>query len=1036
MISESLCFPWRVGGGADGGGPGAMAEFRVLGTVEILAGDESLDVGQPRQRAVLAALLADTGRPVAPSVLIDRVWGSAAPASPRSALYSYFTRLRQLLAVVRERTGTPVELVRRGGGYVLDVAADAVDLYRFRSLVERARTETGERARADVLREALALWKGEPLIGIDGPWAATMRAAWTQEQVDAVVAWAALELKLGNPGAVVGVLTGHAHRHPWNETLAAVLIRALSAAGRTADALAQYTAVRQRLAEDLGIDPGPELRAAQQAALAAGEAIPDSGQPAQAPAAVVPAQLPADVTAFTGRGVELAALDALLTDSDASPAVLISALSGTAGVGKTALAVHWAHSVRPRFPDGQLYVDLRGYDSDQPVTAATALAGFLTALGVPARDIPVNLHERAALYRTALSDRRMVVVLDNAATTEQVRPLLPGAGSCVVVVTSRDSLTGLVAVHGAHRVDLDLLPRSDAIALLRRLIGVRVEADTDAAAALIELCARLPLALRLAAELAVSRPNESLATLVRELTDRRRRLDLLDAGDDPRGSVTAVFSWSLVHLPAAAARAFRLLGLHPGPDTDAYGVAALVDIDMADADHILNRLARAHLVYPTRSGRYGMHDLLRAYAVRLTTEQDSAADRHAAQRRLLDYYLATAAAAMDGLYPAEAHRRPRVTPAVTSTPVLTNPGTARAWLDSERAALVAVAGQADRWPGHTVRLSAVLSRYLDGGHHAEAAALHDHARDAARRTGDQVGEAHALVSLGTAHYRLGRQDLALAHLRPALALFQRAGDEAGQARALMNLGNIEQWLGRYESATGYLRCALELFRRVGDPTGEAGALNNLGIGAERVGDYPAAAGHYGQALVLAQHIGDRVSTAHALNNLGIIEDRRNRYNDAGKYLDQALDLYRQLGDRTGQAWTLDSLGTVQLHLGHSQRAAELFEQARALFRQAGERDGEPWACNGLGEATYAAGDPATAAAHHAAALTAAAETGARDQEARAHAGLGRAHAACGDHARARDHDERAVDLYRALGMPEAEPVQAHLSTLVDSGRRL
>ncbi|MGH3937962.1 MAG: helix-turn-helix domain-containing protein [Pseudonocardiaceae bacterium] len=392
-------------------------------------------------------------------------------------------------------------------------------------------------------------------------------------------------------------------------------------------------------------------------------------RPAGAPRSV--AQLPADVAFFTGRERELAILDRQLATmakstgalGGRSTAVVISAVSGTAGVGKTALALRWCHRVRGEFPDGQLYVNLRGYDPDQPLAATDALAGFLRALGVPGQDVPLQVDERAAVYRSLLDGRRMLVVLDNAATVEQVRPLLPGSPSCLVVITSRDSLAGLVARHGARRLELDLLPLEDAIVLLQVLIGGRVDAESEAAAVLAGQCARLPLGV--VAELVVARPSISLAELVGELADQQRRLKLLDAGGDPRTAVRAVFSWSYQYLSAEVARAFRVIGLHPGPDLDPYAAAALTNTSGDQAQHLLDLLARAHLIAPTSPGRYGMHDLLRAYAIHLATVEDCEQDRRAALTRLFDHYLATAAAAMDTVIPAEQHRRPRIPPPAT-----------------------------------------------------------------------------------------------------------------------------------------------------------------------------------------------------------------------------------------------------------------------------------------------------------------------------------------------------------------------------------
>ncbi len=402
-------------------------------------------------------------------------------------------------------------------------------------------------------------------------------------------------------------------------------------------------------------------------------------------------------------------------------AVVVSAVSGTAGVGKTALAVHWAHRARNRFPDGQLYVNLRGYDPDRPMTAPDALVRFLTALGVSGQDIPLEPDDRAARYRTEVAGRRMLIVLDNAATVEQVRPLLPGTGSCAVLVTSRDSLAGLVVREGAQRLDLDLLPADAARTLLRRLIGPRAEAEPDAVGTLAAQCARLPLALRVAAELAAARPTTPLADLVAELADQQRRLFLLNADGDPRAAVVTVFSWSLRYLPADAARTFRLLGLQPGPDLDAYATAALTGTTPADAQRSLDVLARAHLVQRVDAARYGMHDLLRAYAAGLASAQDTPEAREAALDGLFDHYLATAAAAMDRLHPAEAHLRPTAPETSTPVPDLSDPDAARAWLSTERACLTAMAAHtaAHGRPTHAIRLSQTLYRHLISGRHTD-----------------------------------------------------------------------------------------------------------------------------------------------------------------------------------------------------------------------------------------------------------------------------------------------------------------------------
>jgi DNA-binding SARP family transcriptional activator len=706
--------------------------FRLLGPVEVWAVSGRVEVGPPRQCAVLAALAADAGRPVPVDALVRRVWGDDPPERARRTLHTYVTRIRRIVEQARPAGDRSAGVVLRAAGYLLDVDPDRVDLHRFRRLVMQAGArQAGDEERLTLLREAVGLWRGQPLAGVAGDWADRMRQAWRQLYLDAIVCWADAELRGGDPAAVVGPVGQLAGEYPLVEPLAAALLRALAATGRAAEALDRFAALRRLLAEAVGSEPGPELQAVHQAILR-GELTPQRAT-THVPARRVPAQLPADVPAFTGRQAELATLDNLLAGTgghrDTAPrssagtqpaaatppatppaaavqpaagsrpaagarppgSVLICALSGTAGVGKTALAIHWAHRVRARYPDGQLYLDLRGYDADQPVDPAAALARFLLALGVPERDIPRSLDERAARYRTELAGRHVLIVLDNAEAVEQVRPLLPGTPSCLVLVTSRDSLGGLVALHGAHRVELDLLPLPDALALLRRLLGSgRLDAEPDTAVTLANRCARLPLALRVAAELTLDRPGASLAELAAELDDEQHRLDVLDSGGDPRAAVRTVFSWSYQRLPAEAGQAFQQLGLHPGPEFDA---SALAGTGTREAAHTLRLLARSHLIHPTGAGRYGMHDLLRAYARSLALDGD-AADRCAAVT-----------------LPFVGHRRAR------------------------------------------------------GGPDTDPPAVHGRPRHAARPTADVAGSAPSLRGLGAGHPRRGRHEVAAAHHR-------------------------------------------------------------------------------------------------------------------------------------------------------------------------------------------------------------------------------------------------------------------------------
>jgi tetratricopeptide (TPR) repeat protein len=679
--------------------------------------------------------------------------------------------------------------------------------------------------------------------------------------------------------------------------------------------------------------------------------------------------------------------------------------------------VHWAHGVRDAFPDGQLYVNLHGYDPAEPLPAADALARFLRALGLADQDIPADADERAARYRSMLDGQRMLIVLDNAGAVDQVRPLLPGTPSSTVVVTSRDSLAGLVVRNGARRMDLDLFPPADAIVLVCALIGGRARADPAAASMLAGQCARLPLALRVAAELAAARPALTLAQLVGELADEQRRLDLLDAGGDARTAVRGVFSWSYRHLPPDAARVFRLIGQHPGPDLDAYAVAALAGATIERARDVCELLARAHLIHPARPGRYAMHDLLRAYSTDLSR---AAGEDRAALGRLFDYYLAAAAAAMDILVPAERDRRPRIAPPATPIPPLTDAASVRAWLDAERPTFVAVAAcaAARGWPGHATRLSAIVCRYVEtGGHYADAVAIHAHAADAAHAAGDRSAEAHALNHLGFITGRLGQHHEGVTHLHRSLALFQEAGDRSGAARALSNLASAQLRQGRYPQAASCYRQALEAFEEIGDSIGEARALNGLGLVDWQQGRYERAASHFRRALALFRRRGDRSNEAHALGNLGMVVGRQGDDARAAEHLEAALALLRRIGDRSGTASVLTDLGSVACRQGRYREAFRYQRQALALFRMIGERAGEAEALNGLGEVLLATAKPGPAHVRHAEALTLASDISNRNEQARAHNGLGAALLAEGLTSRARAHYAAALALASESGDP-------------------
>jgi DNA-binding SARP family transcriptional activator/tetratricopeptide (TPR) repeat protein len=1008
----------------------------LLGPLEVFADEKWTGVHAPKWRALLAALLIEPGRVIPTGSLVDELWGDDPPAGARKLVSGYVLRLRRLISDPDGRV-----LVTQAPGYRFMAAREELDTCQFEDLLAAGRRsledDNAEQA-ASLLATALALWRGPALADVPQQRLVAAEADRLEElRLAAVELRIEADIRCGHQAELVSELRQLTAGHPLQERFWHQLMRVLDASGRPAEALEVYIHARDVIAGELGADPGPELQQLHYSILGGdlGHTPPRSAvgqRPVALAPQAIPRQLSAGVRHFVGRAEELARLSAFLGDSpEPADTMVISVIGGTAGVGKTALAVRWAHQVADRFPDGQLHVNLRGYDLGQPMLATDALAGFLRALGVAGREIPPEMDERAALYRSLLAGRRMLVMLDNAGSVEQVRPLLPGAPACAVVVTSRDALGGLVARDGARRLDLDLLPLSDAVGLLRALVGPAVEADPVAAATLASRCCRLPLALRVAAELAADRPDASLADLAGELADQQRQLDLLDAGGDPRTAMRAVFSGSYRHLDARAARAFRLAGLHPGPDLDSYAAAALTGSTVEQASLLLGLLARAHLLQPAGPGRYGMHDLLRAYARELVTDQDGETDRRAALTRLFDHYLHAAAVAMDTLVPAERHRRPCIpSPATPSPPVTGDPGAARAWLDIQRAILVAVAAYTatQGWPGHATRLSATLAHYLDaGGHYPEAITIHTHARRAARRIGDHAAEATPLTSLGFIDVRQGRYQRAAGHLRQALTLFRETGDRSGEARALGNLGNVNCQQGHYQEAAAHLRQALTLFRETGDRSGEARTLGNLGFVEVRQGRHQQAADHLQQALAVCRQTSDRSAEGRVLINLGLVTERQGRQQQAADHLQRALTLFREIGDPSGTAYALTNFGDVDGHRGRWHQAAGHQREALDLFRGTGDRSGEAAALNGLGEVSLATGQPGPARTEHTTALSVASQIGDQYQQARAHNGLARYYRATGHPGQARRHWEQALARYTGIGAPEADQVRAQLA---------
>ncbi|GAB3151080.1 BTAD domain-containing putative transcriptional regulator [Amycolatopsis stemonae] len=901
-------------------------EVLLSGEVQIRVADQPLDAGTPRQQAILAALAVDAGRPVPVGTLIDRVWGDEPPGEARNVVYSHLSRIRRLLERVNELDGTTAGVVRKSAGYVLEIDPGSVDLHRFAQLVEAGNDlRAADADRAVALDEALRAWRGVPLAGIPGDWAERVRTAWHRRRLDAAVRWGELELRLGRAGSVVAAMPELAAEYPLAEPLEALHMRALHAGGRDAEAVDRYAAVRQRLADALGTDPGPEQRALH-GALLRGElpSTPDAPPPA------APAQLPPDTPGFAGRESALRRLGEIR--GEPSRAARIVVLSGTAGVGKTALAVHWAHAVAGEFPGGQLYVNLRGFDpTGSPMPPAEAVRGFLEALDVPGDRIPRALEAQVGLYRTLLANRRVLVVLDNARDAEQARPLLPGAPGSVVLVTSRDQLAGLVTA-GAHPIAVDLLATAEARTLLRRRIGAaRMAAEPAAADEIIGLCARLPLALAVVAARAAIHPGFDLASLAGQLRDARG-LDEFAAADpatDPR----AVFSWSYLRLDPAAARLFRLFGLHPGPDVGTRAAASLAGLPAGRTRALLTELARAHLIAEHSPGRYTLHDLLRAYAAELAGEAESPAERTAAVHRMLGHYAHSA-------YHADGFIDPRleVPPTLAPLPAGAEPERivdarqALAWFEAEHRVLLRAVHTGAEYDARVWELAWSMQRFLAmrGQWHDESEVL-TAALAAAHRLRDQRKQAFAHLHLGGTHVRFGRHTEAAADYEAALALSRASADVVGQAYAHRQFAWLLDRQGAVADALAHAEQALDLFRAAGHQAGQATALNAVGWFHTLLGEHDLAIEYCRQALDLQTALGDHLGATQSWHSIGHAHQQLGNHARAIVCYEKALDLVHRNGNPVIEARMLIDLANLRRDLGDVESARAGWQQASDLL---------------------------------------------------------------------------------------------------------
>ncbi|MBL7255879.1 AfsR/SARP family transcriptional regulator [Paractinoplanes lichenicola] len=891
------------------------APWRLLGPVRWQPAEVDVDLGPAKQRCVVAVLLMTPGHSVPVATLVDRVWGERAPRTS-NPIAPYAARLRRL--------GGALGLLRfASGGYRIEVPADDVDVHRARRLVTAAREAAGDEGAVTLLRRALAGWEPVALAGLTGAWAARVRETLQRERLDLIAEAAEAEVRLGRPEAVVDQLRTVAAEHPTTERLTAVLMRALHDSGRVAEALECYARLRSAVADEFGSEPGAAVRDLHVELLrrnrrpGAGPGVPD---------AAGPAQLPSDVGAFTGREDELFRLDEALADD--RPVVL----SGTAGVGKTALAVHWAHRVRDRFPGGQLFVNLAGFGPDEAVVPPEeALRGFLEALGVPGSQVPRELPDRSALFRTLVAGRRLLIILDNARDADQVRPLLPGGPGSVVVITSRDPLLSLVALETARPLAVGLLDPAAARALLSRRLGAaRVNAEPEAVRRLTAACAHLPIALAIVAAHAASRPDLPLAALAGQL-GTGDGLDLLD-GHDASSNVRVVFSWSYRTLTPAAARLFRLLGLHPGPEVTENAATSLAG---AGAGPQLDELVRAHILAPTPTGRYELHDLLRAYAGELAGADEPAPDRRDALHRLLDHYLHGACIAMRLNHTPSPLTPPPPQPGVVVDEIADD-AAALSWLmanDPVLTALIRRAGPAG-FDGHVWRLVRARDHFaVRRGRWNDLLELDDLGLHAARRTGDRTAEAQLLRSLARAHLMRDHHDEARRHALTAAGVFRELGDRTGEAQTHHFLADVHGRMGEQRTALDHARASLRLYEAGDDPVGTARALNAAGWCHAVLGEHGLAVDHCERALALFRAAGDRDGEAATQGSLGYAREHSGDPAAAIGHYERAARLCREIGERFFLADTLTHLGDCHSARGDASAARAAWSEARDIFAE-------------------------------------------------------------------------------------------------------
>jgi DNA-binding SARP family transcriptional activator/tetratricopeptide (TPR) repeat protein len=942
--------------------PPVDVHFSLLGPLRAWRGPDELDLGPNQQRAILALLLVRANQLVTIDELVELLWEQDPPSSAVNVIHKYIGAIRRLLEPDLRARSSGRWLIRQGCAYRLVTGKGMSDLFEFRRMVREARSARAGNRQGEALElmiEALGLRRGACAAGLELCGYRDYFAAVDREYVAAVAEAADAALAYAQPLRILPLLRQVADEEPLNESLQARLVLLLAATGQQALALSHYQTVRERLSDQLGVDPGAELRTAhaqvlrQEVPVAAvrdpaatavelGSAGPPDtlalplGSRSGAPSPLVrPAQLPADLPSFAGRESELSQVSKMLSPDGETPIVGVCAIDGMAGIGKTTFAIHWAHQVAKHFEDGQLYLNLRGFDSSaSAMSPADALDVLLYSLGVQAGQMPDDLDARAGMYRSVLAGKRVLVVLDNARDVDQIRPLLPGSPGCLVIATSRNPLVGLAMTEGARLLTLKLPSPLTARETLERRLGLdRVAAEPKATEEIVRLCGRLPLALAIVSARATAHPDFTLASIAADLQRTRGRLDAFGAAGVAADART-VFSWSYHHLSAAACRLFRLLSLQPAADISAAASASLLGAAPETTRQLISELASRSLISEHQPGRYAFHELTKAYAAELSERTDSSAERHEALARLLDHYLQSSCAAQVELKP---HREP-ITPAAPRQGVtpeqFADYESAMAWFTAEHQVLnasAALAAESDYgFPAWQLALT-MQQFYQWGGFFHDWKHTMETALQAADRDADMPGQGHVLRSLAGASFYLNRHDETVRYLVRAQAIYSALGYTTEHAYLHSSFAQVFTHMGELPLAIDHSRKALELYQEAGRRRGEARAISDIGEAQSMLGNFEAAVSYLERGIALAREVGKPDLEGKVRKDLGIVRCKLGQERSAVEQFQQALVLIRGVVDRPLEAEILLALGDALAGQGLQDEARDAWQQASRIF---------------------------------------------------------------------------------------------------------